>query len=380
MEELAGMLLSELRGRIDSLDRSIVRLLEERMQVVTRISDVKKKYGVAVLDANREKLVLDNVIGAIENHEMDDYMIRMFESIMEISREYQKSRISTAQAAEAPDRPESARFGLLGGKLSHSLSPQIHQALFRLNGIDGAYELLERRPEELAELLPALRAQGYRGINVTIPYKTDIMKHLHALSPEAVHIGAVNTVLLGERFVGHNTDYAGFGDALRHHLPSVAGMKAAVLGTGGSSRAVLAWLEDNGIAEITLVSRDPESANDRFPGLPAVATADFRAQEGSLVVNCTPVGMHPNPDASPIGPEQLRGAAFVCDLIYNPARTLLMRHADALGIPCANGLGMLVAQAFAAESLWWGGRAFPAGQIETVEREIAAHLEQGAPR
>lgn len=372
MEDLVGTLLSELRGRIDSLDRSIVRLLEERMQVVSNISDTKARHGVAVLDANREKLVLDNVIGAIDDHALDDYMIRMFESIMAISREYQGSR-RKVPAVESPKTP-ALRFGLLGGRLTHSLSPQIHQSIFARNGMSASYELLERAPGDLAALLPELRRLGYAGINVTIPYKTDIMRFLDALSPEAGHIGAVNTIVIGDRLTGHNTDYSGFGAALSRDLPSVAGMKTCVLGTGGSSRAIVAWLEDNGAAEITLVSRDTETANERYPGLPAVTLDAFRAPEGCLIVNCTPVGMHPHVAASPLTAEQLRGAAFISDLIYNPEKTLLMHHAESLGIPSANGLGMLVAQAFAAQSIWQG-RAFPAEQLDSVLAEVSAILK-----
>jgi shikimate dehydrogenase len=252
------------------------------------------------------------------------------------------------------------RVGLLGAKLGHSRSPEIHAILFRLHGMNGSYDLLERNPEELEGLLPALRAQGYRGINVTIPYKTHMMRHLDALSPEALRIGAVNTIVIGAKNVGHNTDYAGFGHLVESMLArtgatqETAVAKAAVLGTGGSSRAVIAWLEDHGVQEITLVSRDPDEASMKWPGLHAIGYDAFHAAGCDLVVNTTPVGMFPHPDASPLDPEQLRGAGCVIDLIYNPLETRLMKDAAKYGIPCANGLRMLVAQAVEAHSIWHG--------------------------
>lgn len=376
MDELVNALFDELRSRIDAIDRNLAHLLEERMQVVTRISDLKAKHSIAVLDSGREERVRENIRQAVRDEAFEAYLLQVFDGIMAASRAYQQSRIAAGAAwngdpagsdagcaagstagcgtktSDGADR--QVRLGLLGAKLSHSRSPEIHEAWFRRHGMTGSYELLEREPEELATLLPALRAKGFRGINVTIPYKTHIMRHLDDISPEARRIGAVNTILIGDRFLGHNTDYAGFGRLVRSVLPARVIRKAGVLGTGGSSRAVIAWLEDNGAEQITLVSRDPDDAAIKWPGLHAVPYDGFRADGLDLVVNTTPLGMHPHPDASPLSQAQLAGAGCVIDLIYNPLETRLIRDAAALGIPAANGLAMLVAQAVEAQAIWQG--------------------------
>jgi shikimate dehydrogenase len=393
MDELVKALLEEYRNRIDAIDRNLVHLLEDRMGAVSRIADVKAKYAVAVLDEDRERLVRENIRHSIRDEVYEPYLLQVFNDIMAASRAYQKGRIrnvdggtapqpglsqavdgsreeTTREMAASPEGP--VRLGLLGGKLSHSRSPEIHAAWFRLHGQQGRYELLEREPDELEALLPTLREKGFTGINVTIPYKTAIMRHLDEISPEARRMGAVNTICIGEHLVGHNTDYAGFGRLVRSLIPEGDIRHVAVLGTGGSSRAVLAWLEDHGAHTLTLVSRDPDGAAMKWPGLVAVGYDTFCGDGLDLIVNTTPLGMHPHPDASPLRPDQLRGAAHVIDLIYNPLETRLMKDARELGIPAANGLMMLVAQAVEAQAIWQHQRYDPA-----VTQAILTGMVQG---
>ena len=353
MDELVRALFDELRSRIDAIDRNMVHLLEERMQVVTRISELKAKHGIAVKDPGREKLVLENIRKNVRDEAFESYMLQVFEGIMASSRAYQEKQIAATETLHAA-ASRIHRYGLLGAKLSHSRSPEIHGIWFDRHGLNGSYDLLERNPDELADLLPSLREHGYQGINVTIPYKTHIMRHLDEISPESLRIGAVNTITIGERMKGYNTDYAGFGRLVESILRSGPVRKAAVLGTGGSSRAVIAWLEDQGVEELTLVSRDSDEAALKWPGLHATGYAGFRAEGCDLLVNTTPVGMYPHMDASPLEIGQLSGAGCVIDLIYNPLETRLLRDAKQLGIPCANGLLMLVAQAIESQTLWQG--------------------------
>jgi len=371
MDELVRALFDELRNRIDAIDRNMVHLVEERMQVVTRISELKAKHGIAVLDAEREKNVLQNIRRSVQDDAFEAYILQVFEGIMAASRGYQQQRISAAAALAAAVHP--ARYGLIGAKLGHSRSPEIHDIWFRRHGINGTYDLLEKNPDELAGLLPELKAHGFRGINVTIPYKSHIMRHLEEISPEALRIGAVNTIAIGEKMIGYNTDYAGFGRLVESILPGKCVRKAAVLGTGGSSHAVITWLEDQGAEEITLVSRDPDEASLKWPGLHAVGYEDFSASGCDLLVNTTPVGMFLHLDASPLQARQLEGAGCVIDLIYNPLETRLMQEASRMGIPCANGLLMLVAQALGAQAIWQGIPYDPAdaeailGKMSVVE-------------
>lgn len=341
--------LDAIRREIDKTDEKIVRLLETRMDLVRKVAEYKKKTGVPILDASREKAILDRIMSLVENHEYKEPIKSVYSEILKASREFQAKMMEDLPGGQFP-----ARYGLVGGKLSHSLSPKIHAFLFRELGINGEYGLIEASPGELPGLLGELKAKGYLGVNVTIPYKKDIMAFLDCLSDEANRIGAVNTISLLDRFTGYNTDYDGFGMALEAYGIKAEGARCAVLGSGGAARAVVAYLEDHGASSVTIASRNPESAMVRFPGLKCADILTFEAKGYDIVINATPVGMYPDSYRSPLRKEQLEGAGFIMDLIYNPSKTLLLQYSEELGIPCANGLYMLVAQAFRSEEIWQG--------------------------
>ena len=235
------------------------------------------------------------------------------------------------------------KYGLLGRKLSHSLSVPIHRAFFERRGLETSYELLELEPDQALNLRALMDAEGFDGLNVTIPYKQAVMPLCDELTDEAQRVGAVNTLLRkGDRLIGHNTDWYGFEALLAHAGVEPAGRSCAVLGaTGGAAKAAIQALRAGG-AELILVSRQGPV---RYEDLPR---ADF-----DLLVNCTPVGMFPDADASPV-PSELAARADVVDMIYNPAETALMADARAAGRRAENGLYMLVAQAVAAEAFWRG--------------------------
>jgi shikimate dehydrogenase len=256
------------------------------------------------------------------------------------------------------------KAGLIGGKLSHSLSPQIHEKYGRLIGSDVAYGLFETPPEGLSPLLDRLEAAGFSGVNVTIPYKKAVMPHLDALSPEARAIGAVNTVRFENgRRTGHNTDYLGLQSLLEHSGISVAGQRVVVLGSGGAARCAYFLAKDLGAAEVLTVSRHPETADADLNavGYDALALMD----RIGVLVNATPVGMYPDVAACPVPDEVIQRCGAVVDTVYNPSETRLLKKARALGLPCANGLWMLCAQALAAEAVWTG-RPFTADECAAV--------------
>ena len=150
-------------------------------------------------------------------------------------------------------------FGLLGAKLGHSLSPQIHGMIFEELGIDADYKLLELPAEALKTAVQEL-AQSYSGVNVTIPHKIEVMPFLDSISAEAAAIGAVNTISFNNgKSCGYNTDWLGFGMMLEYYGIKTEGKKAAVLGIGGASRAVVQYLSKSRAKEILLVSRNPQA-------------------------------------------------------------------------------------------------------------------------
>lgn len=242
------------------------------------------------------------------------------------------------------------KLGLVGEKLSHSLSPQIHDEIMKQRGIDGTYEILEFSKENFAQDFNSLKTAGYRGVNVTIPYKEAVIQLLDEISQQAKYIGAVNTILFQNgKAKGFNTDYNGFLSLLNHNNITVKGKGAVILGSGGVAKAVVKGLLDLGIYDLTIVSRGKQN----FHGNYTVSYDFFKdaSSKSDILINCTPVGMYPNVDASPIPKEYIK-AETVIDMIYNPVKTLLLKHAEELGCTAINGGLMLQEQAEKSQDIW----------------------------
>ena len=228
-------------------------------------------------------------------------------------------------------------YGLLGEKLGHSFSPQIHRDLA---GYD--YQLLPTPPEAVEDLF-ARRA--FQGLNVTIPYKRTVMPLCDEIDPRAAAIGAVNTVVnRNGRLTGYNTDIDGFLYMARRAGVDMAGKKVVILGSGGTSRTARAAAGELGAREIVTVSRRGE---DNYQNL-------SRHADAQVLVNTTPVGMYPNWGQSPVSLESFPALEGVLDVVYNPLRTALLLQAEERGLPCSCGLPMLVAQAKRAAELFTG--------------------------
>ena len=228
-------------------------------------------------------------------------------------------------------------YGLLGERLGHSFSPQIHRDLA---GYD--YQLLPTPPEAVEDLF-ARRA--FQGLNVTIPYKRTVMPLCDEIDPRAAAIGAVNTVVnRNGRLTGYNTDIDGFLYMVRRAGMDMAGKKVVILGSGGTSRTARAAAGELGAREIVTVSRHGE---DNYQNL-------SRHADAQVLVNTTPVGMYPNWGQSPVSLESFPALEGVLDVVYNPLRTALLLQAEERGLPRSCGLPMLVAQAKRAAELFTG--------------------------
>ena len=220
------------------------------------------------------------------------------------------------------------KFGLLGRRLGHSWSPQIHTLLCGYE-----YGLYETEPEALGRFL---KETDLGGLNVTIPYKKDVLPYCAALSDAARRIGSVNTLVrTPEGWYGDNTDYTGFIAMAKSCGVSMAGKKALVFGSGGASLAVIAALHDMGAKPIVNISRSGEDNYDNLD----------RHRDARVLVNTTPLGMYPDVGLAPASPADFPQCEAVLDIVYNPTRTKLLLEAERLGIPHAGGLIMLVAQA-----------------------------------
>ena len=246
--------------------------------------------------------------------------------------------------------------GLLGRKLGHSYSPQIHNML-----ADYDYQLFEVEPEVLQNFL---HSGAFSGLNVTIPYKKAVIPLLNKLSDRAQKLGAVNTVVRrnGE-LIGHNTDYYGFASMVQRSGVPVSGKKALVLGSGGASATAVAVLEEMGAA-VTVISR---SGADNYNNLE-------RHADAAILVNATPVGMYPDTDQSPVDLAAFPNLECVLDLIYNPANTKLLQDAQARDIKHQNGLWMLVAQAKESAE-WFTEATIPDHKIQEIYDKIRFQME-----
>jgi shikimate dehydrogenase len=267
---------------------------------------------------------------------------------------------------------KTAIVGLIGWPVSHSVSPPMHNAAFAALGLDWRYVALPvpvEPPERVGEAVRGLRALGLRGANVTVPHKQAVMPHLDRLSPAAEAIGAVNTIVVTPEggLAGDNTDARGFVADLRDHGVDPQGLRVLVLGAGGSARAVVYGLAAAGAARVAIANRTYRRAADlvaalqpRLPACPLAALAlpgDLAAAAtvADLVVNCTSLGMTPQPETTPWDETlRLRPDQAVYDLVYNPAETRLLRWAAAGGARAIGGLGMLVWQGAIAFEQWTG--------------------------
>lgn len=246
------------------------------------------------------------------------------------------------------------RYGLLGEKLGHSFSKDVHALLG-----NSEYQLCPLSRDELDAFL---RARDFCGVNVTVPYKKTVLPYLDELSPEAARIGAVNTIVnRNGRLCGYNTDLFGFESLCRAAGIELAGRKVVLFGSGGTSLTVTEAARRAGARSVTVVSRRGE---DNYENL-------SRHLDAEILVNTTPVGMFPELDGCVADPARFPKLAGAADVVYNPLETEFIRRARERGVPAANGLRMLVAQAVWADALFFD-REPDENVCESVFRRLAA--------
>lgn len=281
--------------------------------------------------------------------------------------------------------PETYSLGLIGYPLGHSLSPVLHQTALAEAGLNGKYELYTISPlpegkKDLEALLNRLRSGELHGLNVTIPHKQSVFPLVDELTPSAAAMGAVNTLIMKSgKLVGDNTDAPGFWGDLSH-LPIQNARSALVLGAGGAARAVVYALLTRGWS-VRITDLHPEQAASLYTHYSAQELDSSKLEviplsqqaleqagtDSDLVVNTTPMGMHPNVESC-AWPEEIALPAHTCiyDVVYNPMETRFLKRAAAAGLPCRNGLGMLVEQAALAFERWTGYSPSRSRMLEEV--------------
>ncbi len=222
-------------------------------------------------------------------------------------------------------------YGLLGEKLGHSFSKEIHESIN-----DYKYNLIEKDKQDFESFM---REKNFKAINVTIPYKEMVIPYLSYIDPKAKEIGAVNTIVnVNGQLYGYNTDYLGLKQLIENNNINIQNQKVLILGTGGTSKTAFVLLKDLGAKEIIKVSRTKKDKTITYD------EAINYHKDTNVIINTTPCGMYPNDDLV-IDLNEFNNLSAVVDVIYNPLRTRLIREANKLNIKTVNGLYMLVAQA-----------------------------------
>ncbi len=248
-------------------------------------------------------------------------------------------------------------YTVLGDPVAHSLSPAMHNAAFAATGYNGVYVAL--RVTDIRPAARGLKSLGIRGASITIPHKVRVMEVLDHVDENAASIGAVNTVANHNSVLsGYNTDSLGAARALLEHTP-IRGKQAVILGAGGAARAVGFGVVREG-GRVTIVNRTwkrgeclAEDLGGRF-----VPWSEIKRAPCDLLINTTPVGMSPHPDAMPVPEDYLNWDMVVMDAVYSPLKTRLLLTAEKKGCRTINGVGMFVHQG-ALQFERWTGRTAP---------------------
>ena len=267
------------------------------------------------------------------------------------------------------------KLGLLGEKLGHSYSKEIHEIFFKLTGKNATYELIEKEIDVLPAFIQELREGKFDGINVTIPYKTEIMDYMDSISDSAEKIGAVNTITVknGE-LIGDNTDYSGFLKTLQLNDINVKDGKVLMLGTGGAAKAVYNVLIDEGAKNIYLATISENDSFEIRKGDRLIHYSEIRnVRNVNLIVNCTPVGMYPAINMTPLEDVNMINTDCVVDIIYNPEETVLMKKYMERNVKAVNGLIMLIFQAIKSEEIW-NDEKYDDEILQKIHKELSEKL------
>ncbi len=274
--------------------------------------------------------------------------------------------------------------GVIGDPIEHSLSPVMHNAAFNALGLDYVFLAFKVKPAEIENAVDGMRALNIRGLNVTMPHKTNIIKHLDRVDLSAQIVNSVNTILNKENLLfGFNTDGVGALKALKENGVQLKGRKVLLLGAGGAARAIAYTLAKEA-DELAVLNRTVKQAQELTKLLQkslnkkvvagSLSPVDVQnsIQDSDILVNATSVGMKPKADESPIPPQLLRSNLAVMDIVYNPLETKLAKEAKEAGAKVVSGVEMLIYQGAESFSLWTGKVA----PVEVMRQAALTHLKK----
>ena len=253
---------------------------------------------------------------------------------------------------------KTKQLGIIGNPVGHSFSPAMHNYISEALGKNYIYCAYNVEKDELKNAVEGLRGLGFAGVNVTAPYKQDVMPYLDAISEKSKAFDSVNTIVNdGGKLIGYTTDADGFYMSLKREGFNVTGKDVLILGAGGVVRPVASLLAMEGASSVTIVNRTKEKADkiacEIEKSIGYTVFKEIRHTHYDLVINTTSLGMHPNEDKMPpFDFGLIDKESFVADMIYNPAETLFLKEAKKMGAKTLNGLGMLIYQGILAYELF----------------------------
>ena len=273
----------------------------------------------------------------------------------------------------ASESSQYPHYLLIGSPISHSVSPLMHNTALQHHGLKAEYHAVGVRQSEIPSLIAHFNKLEFLGANVTIPYKEILFEAMDTLGLEAAQIEAINTIVKRDgKIIGENTDEYGFRVPIEEYADELYGERGVIFGTGGATKAICYALKDMGVEEIVMVSRRPGQYDPS--GSLTMCNYDnwtAYAEDASIIINATPLGMTPNTEASPVKSDQIEMlSGKICyDVVYNPQETKFLKQAKQVdGIP-VGGLDMLIHQAAKSFKLWTG-QEFPLGLVKMKLDEV----------
>ncbi|RLB84002.1 MAG: shikimate dehydrogenase [Deltaproteobacteria bacterium] len=354
--------LNNLRRKIENLDVALLKLLNERAEVSVQIGKLKAQDGLSVYDRCREEAIYRYLAQHSQGPLKISDINKIFGEIISVSRKLQSSIACNESESQVKSGSVSNKstpsgntsvYGIMGNPVAHSMSPLMHNAAFRLLGIDAIY--LPFEVKDLPGAVAGMRALQIRGASVTHPFKTRVLELIDEIDITAKKVGAVNTLVLeGDSIYGTNTDWAGAVRSIEGLLP-IKNNHFVVVGAGGAARAVVYGITRKG-GKVTVVNRT------RDKGLALAETfdasfaplVDIVKVSGDCLINTTSVGMYPKVEETPVPQGVLSRYKAVVDIIYNPFKTRLLKEAESAGCMVANGLDMFIFQGVEQFKIWTG--------------------------
>ena len=258
------------------------------------------------------------------------------------------------------------RFAVIGDPIAHTLSPNLHQEVYRQLELDASFEQIHVTPNSLDSFINSNKLDGF---NVTIPHKLSIIPFLKGLDEAAKTIGAVNCVHNGK---GYNTDWIGFLKAMELNGVDLNGKDCTILGAGGAARAIAFGLVQADVNSILISNRTQTKADQLLDWINSIFPTNFQSKNSDIIINCTPLGMWPDTESMP--EVEIQNGQILADTIYNPLETAWLKAGKTKGAKTIDGLDMFIAQGLASADIWFGEKISEKIKLEDIKKVLKSEL------